>query len=558
MSINMMTFAAAWPVNPRLAPHQRRFPIVLRFRSIGPNDLWRFLKHDQRKDGDLVHVDRAASQLNRIEHGEASAIPRLLERIEFAAHGNHVQEVAALRARRRKAAAAALDRDPPSPPWHGNTDTPLREGLLTVHKAWFGGTGTAAWNPDKVEAFRSMAMDFLKTHFPDDQLIFASSHADEEAFHIHFLVAVWETRYSKTRGWQLLLRPDVNPLLHSYEHAQDLAGAHFAPLGLERGKRHAAARRDHKDKCRAAELDGEDPDSLGLIKPVPPVHVPPSFYRATERERARREADAAAAARLEDWQAAMKTLRRREARALKARIRDEARIARKRVAAAERIALLQKTAARLSEENTRRTRESELLAAQVRGTAEADAAAIRAAAEDEAKRIVAAAQEEARTVTAAATAEIDALIEKRQTLTEMCDALNRDVNAVAIELHDTKTELDTTRQASNREKDALAAVKKERVDEEKARDSAITAKTAAQTSLDALKKKSADLTTRQATEENRLQTLADQVQAAVEVFDGLACRILAIKPDGRIAFGPTAPRDSAARQRIGAKYKASA
>ncbi len=45
-----------------------------------------------------------------------------------------------------------------------------------------------------------------------------------------------------------LLRPSANPLIASYEHAQDIAGTFFQDIGLERGECRAAARREAKDR----------------------------------------------------------------------------------------------------------------------------------------------------------------------------------------------------------------------------------------------------------------------------------------------------------------------
>lgn len=109
-------------------------------------------------------------------------------------------------------------------------------------------------------------MDFLQENFPDGQLRYASGHADEEAFHIHFVVAVWREKVSKHSGRQLLLQASANPLIARYETAQDLAGEAFAPLGITRGERRAEA-------ARAAKAAGQQ-------LPEKRAHVPPSQWRA--------------------------------------------------------------------------------------------------------------------------------------------------------------------------------------------------------------------------------------------------------------------------------------
>ncbi|MDG3042479.1 hypothetical protein [Roseicyclus marinus] len=577
MTFHLTDFTPAWPFNPKLAPFQRRYSAVLRFESIGLHDLWRILIHELRAGGDLSHVNRDKSDHNRYEYGDLSAIPELIAKIESIKLQNQAQHVAALRARRRTSEANELEAAEPPSPWHGNTNTPLREGILTVHKAWFGGSGVDAWNEAKVEMFRLFAMAFIIANFPDDQLIYASSHSDEESFHIHFLVAVWETRYSKSRGWQCLLRADANPLLRDYELAQDLAGAHFAPLGLVRPKRHAAARRDYNAKIRAAELAGEE---LNIPRPVPPLHVSPSRYRLTERKKARLEADAVAAARQEDWRVAIKKLKKRHARAIAAQSRQQARNARVIAAEASKIAALQETSARLSNQNdrlsddiVRRSLESELRAADTQETAEVAAAMTRKAAEDEAKQIVEKAQKQAEIVATASNAKIDELTQKELALRATCDALTQDeqalkakcgtlereLGALANDLQDTKTELHATQRAHSREKDALDAVKEERATEDNARDAAIASSLAARQSRDELQKEIEDLTRRETEAKERLQAVADQGKAAVEVFNCISKGVLEISPDGRIGFGPAAPlKETGARKQIVANYKASA
>ncbi len=140
---------------------------------------------------------------------------------------------------------------------------------MTVNKEWFGGTGQAEWDAEKVAAFKKTAMDFLRKHFPDGQLRDANAHHDEEAFHIHFVTAVWTEKVTVNRGRQKVLQASVNPLLKNYEHAQDLAGKAFAPLGIARGDRRAEARRVAKEA-------GED-------IPKKRRHIPPSEWRADQQ-----------------------------------------------------------------------------------------------------------------------------------------------------------------------------------------------------------------------------------------------------------------------------------
>ncbi|MEH6773686.1 MAG: hypothetical protein V7668_07170 [Cereibacter changlensis] len=312
-------------------------PIVLRFQGLHPGDLGRFAMHDQRAGGDLQHVDPEQIEANRVEFGETIWIKDLRLEIDTASRQNLNAHVAALVAKSRKTDAAKVREAGLRDPWRRCVDGPLREGILTVNKAWFGGTGLGEWNGDRVEDFRTHAVAFLQEHFPGDQLRFASSHSDEEAFHLHFVVAVWTQRETANRGVQRLLQAAANPLLADYEHAQDMAGLHFEQIGLRRGECRAAAR-------RAALAAGE---------PAEPKrrHVPPSRYRAEEKRKAeaekarimaeaRVEADRVAESARTLGQAAIRKSRKRavrEAQALKvASAKEEAgAILRRDVAAAE-------------------------------------------------------------------------------------------------------------------------------------------------------------------------------------------------------------------------------
>lgn len=314
-------------------------PIVLRFANLHPGDLGKFKMHDQRKGGDLSHVDTDRTADNRIEFGEATWIEDLRAEVVEASRQNLRNHLDALELKSRKAEAAHVREAGLVDPWRRCSGGPLREGILTVNKAWFGGTGIDAWEGDRVEAFRAHAMAFLLEYFPADQLRFASSHSDEEAFHLHFLVAVWTQRETANRGVQRLLQASVNPLLAGYEHAQDMAGAHFEQIGLCRGECRAAARR------------------AALASDLPPEpklrHVPPSAYRAEEKrkggaekariiEAARSDAESVTeAARALSQSAVRKSRKRavREAQARKATAAKEeaAAIQRRDAAAAEAV-----------------------------------------------------------------------------------------------------------------------------------------------------------------------------------------------------------------------------
>ena len=133
-------------------------PIVLRFANIKPRQVARFKMHDRRSGGDLQHIDLSKKSLNRIEHGQDNWIPKLKRRIKNMSKRNLKNEVQALRAKGRHKQARARLTEGPKDPRNGNTDAPLREGVITVNKSWFGGTGAEAWDPVKVDRFRKHAM----------------------------------------------------------------------------------------------------------------------------------------------------------------------------------------------------------------------------------------------------------------------------------------------------------------------------------------------------------------------------------------------------------------
>ncbi|WP_299425806.1 hypothetical protein [uncultured Shimia sp.] len=272
-------------------------PIVLRFARLKPSQLSRFRMHDLRTGGHLAHVDLSTSSENRIEFGPADWIARFQKRLMRVARYNHRQELAALEARGRRKQIADRQAAGPLNPWHGSTDAPLREGILTVNKDYFGGSGADVWSISQVDSFREAAMAFLEENFAGGQLLYASSHSDEEAFHIHFVTATWSRKTTANRGRQYLLKASENPLLRDYEHAQNLAGEHFKEIGITRGKRSAEARRE-------AIAEGKRPEKKRR-------HVPPSEYREMEREVGAAEAAVLTEAGRETAEVTLKVARKR-------------------------------------------------------------------------------------------------------------------------------------------------------------------------------------------------------------------------------------------------------
>tara|TARA_R110000868_G_scaffold77666_4_gene222266 strand:- start:16476 stop:18200 length:1725 start_codon:yes stop_codon:yes gene_type:complete len=298
-------FTDAEPVIPEKAP------IVLRLAGLWPHQLRRFKFHDERRGGDLVHVDLDLTKGNACLVGDETWDQVIRDEIEAMKLHNFEQQVAALEEKSRCAEARKVEAEGPVDPWRVRKEGPLREGILTVNKEWFGGSGQSKWEPSKVEEFRQTAMKFLRKQFPNGQLRYASAHLDEEALHIHFIVVTWVEKPSTNRGFQILLQPSANPLIADYELAQDLAGEAFAEIGIARGERRAEARRQ-------ARAEG---------KPLPDKrkHVAPSKWRAEERRKAQDEkkhilstAENAATVAVEDGRDLAKaTVRKSRKRAIK-------------------------------------------------------------------------------------------------------------------------------------------------------------------------------------------------------------------------------------------------
>ena len=263
--------------NPKPVARLETAPIVLRFASMFPRDLKRREMHDKRTGGDLSHIRMDLSHLNTQPVGGPDWIERLHGEIMAAMEHNFEEEIAARERKGRFLEAERLRERGPVDPWKSTRGGPLREGIITVNKLWFGGTGHEHWDPDRVEAFKQRAMEFLLEHFPDGQLREVNIDEDEEALHIHFAVAVWVEKVSQNRGTQWLLQPSANPLLANYEYAQDLAGEAFVDLGIHRGERRAEAARHAL--------------AAGVEMPEPRRHVPPSQWRREQRRLALEDRD---------------------------------------------------------------------------------------------------------------------------------------------------------------------------------------------------------------------------------------------------------------------------
>ena len=256
------------------------YRIVLRLKGLFPNQLKGLLMHARRAGGDLDHIDHSKTALNEIIMGASDWAERLRTKIAKASEANLEAEIAACLDRKRPKDARMATERGLTDPWKFTRRGPLREGILTVHHEWFGGAGAANWDHEKVAAFRAQAIEFLQESF-GDTCVHARIDMDEEAPHVHFVLAPWHEKLSASRGRQQLLQPSSHPLIASYELAQDVAAAFFADLGILRGE------------CRAEAIRQAKADALPL--PSQPVHMPPADWRrqqALDLAQARKKVEA--------------------------------------------------------------------------------------------------------------------------------------------------------------------------------------------------------------------------------------------------------------------------
>ena len=483
-------------------------PIVLRFAGLHPGDLGRFRMHEEREGGDLSHVDREQSKENRVEFGDIGWIEDLKFEVLAASRSNLDNHLAALALKSRKKEAEAVRETGLVDPWKRCQLGPLREGILTVNKSWFGGTGFSDWQGDRVELFRAQAMAFLQEHFPEGQLQFASSHADEEAFHLHFVVAVWTQRETASRGVQRLLQASVNPLLANYEHAQDVAGRHFEQIGLRRGERHAAARRD-------AIADGLPPEPKRR-------HVSPSQFRAEER---------------------------RQATAEKTRILEEAKV--RAAGITDDVRALGTAVVRKSRKRAVREAQARRLAASKEEAAAArrrDEAAAMARKEEEAAAAARHQKEKDEILSAAIAARAGDYVQAAESAAEKILTLRKETVEVEEAIKSAQGEVEAIKQ---KQRAALAALEQAEGRKQIA-DLAVVAAQAAR----AREEQAAAVVSAQAqTMRGASHAIAARIEAVAEGLGLLVAGAVAWRPETdnkleRIAFGPQAPKDRDARQAI--------
>lgn len=257
---------------------KKEYPVVCRFAGMKPRDLGGYEAHRYRKGGDVGHVNRRRSHLNRRLIGPADWARQAMAEIRTMAMEAYTAELETLQKRGDRKRLALRLAEGPKDPWRASRHGPLREVILTVNKEWFEQTDdpNALFSTKNEQDFEDRAVAWLQQNFGDD-VIHARADLDEEAYHIHAVIMPRAT-VNKYGVECRVLQPSIHPLIKDYEEAQDSVGRWFAPLGLVRGERRKQAIRD-------ALNDGRTP-------PPKRRHVRPADWRRNEERRlAQKEAE---------------------------------------------------------------------------------------------------------------------------------------------------------------------------------------------------------------------------------------------------------------------------
>lgn len=256
----------------------KRHPVVLRFEGMRPEQLARYIMHLKRNGGDLDHVDKARSHLNKRLIGEEDWAEKALAEIDDMRMHNYADELERLKARRRTKELRNRTLEGPKDPWRPSKHGPMREIILTANAEHFDGGRDVSllcgkWaKQQREQAFEVCAVEWLKATFGDD-VIHARCDRDEKAYHIHAIVM---PRATDDHG-RRVLQPSKFPEIANYELAQDLAGIWFAQVGLDRGQTRA--------------FDARQARANGLPPPERVVHKRTAQWRAEQNIKlARKEA----------------------------------------------------------------------------------------------------------------------------------------------------------------------------------------------------------------------------------------------------------------------------
>ncbi|SES21882.1 hypothetical protein SAMN04490244_107168 [Tranquillimonas rosea] len=244
---------------------KKKHPIVFRFASVYPAALARIEMHAKRSGGPLENIELQFMHRNKVYVGPTFAEEMRAE-IRAMKQQNFDEEVAACRARKRKKEAAAREEAGLIDPWHGNSQGPIREAIVTAHWEYFeaedrsdpndllttygvdknGEEVVHVLSKAKIEAFEKATLAFFDEYFPGS-VRHLRMDLDEETPHFHAVIFETAEKTNKTRGTQRLIQPSAHPLLADYELLQDVAGEHYASIGLARGQKRAQEVREAKE-----------------------------------------------------------------------------------------------------------------------------------------------------------------------------------------------------------------------------------------------------------------------------------------------------------------------
>ena len=256
----------------------KKYPVVLRMAGMFPKDLGRYEGHRTRNGGDLGHVDKTRSKLNRRLIGGEDWAHEVQAEIAEMAQENFAAELEKLKKRRRKTEALKRIAEGPRDPWRATRHGPLREVILTANKKWFDSVDDGSLDDlcqdSPEDRFEVLALSWLKEHFGED-LVHARADLDEDAYHIHAVIVP----RSVTTDGRRMLQPSKYEMIRDYEKAQDSVGEWFAGIGLVRGERRAKAIREAIDHNKTLR---DDQDRRDVPEKRP--HVSPRDWRR-EQER---------------------------------------------------------------------------------------------------------------------------------------------------------------------------------------------------------------------------------------------------------------------------------
>lgn len=273
-------------------------PVVLRFASMHPAALARYEMHLERRGGDTSHVDPDKTPLNKRLIGDADWLRKVQADIDLARVENLAAELDALKRRKRMKERQLRLLEGATDPWRQSEEGPLREVILTAHRDWFAvhGEMEKLLGFTREAEFERHAIEWLRSRF-GGAVVHARADHDEMTYHIHAVIVPWVEKTSERRGRQRLIQPSSIPVLRDYEKAQDDVGEFFGRIGLQRGKRTAAARREalaaraeRQAERERLEAGGQPvPEELAeAVDPPAPAkrkHVPTPVWWAEETRR---------------------------------------------------------------------------------------------------------------------------------------------------------------------------------------------------------------------------------------------------------------------------------